>query len=205
MKKKSKKNLSEKARKKRLQIIWGVFISIMFILSSLSIWVSNSSNNNSLNSFKYNGYTFQYSQNKITTQINGATLQFFTTPFDAENMNIPNEALNKMFNAKKVTISIDPNSNYKDALGLAAFYLQTDFLSVGKNAEFGAISQNSFNYSIVTCKDAISDNFVIELVDGNDTKIDEESYCLKLISSQPYGHIILRDALAYRIYGIIRQ
>ena len=201
---KNRKLSKEEKHKRKLQIIWGIFISMIFIVGSLS-YLAMDTNTNNLNSFEFNGYTFQYLQNQITTTINDATLKFFITPFDAQKFNISIQSLIEISNAKKVTISVDPDSKYISTIGMASFYLQTDFLSIGKNAEFAAIKENSINYSIVTCKNGSNENFVIEMIDGNETKIERDSNCLRLISNQPYGHLILRDALAYRLYGIVKD
>lgn len=186
--------------------MWGIFISLIMIVGTMGFLSTNTTNSNSLNSFEYNGYTFEYSGNQIITKINDATLKFFITPFDAQSFNVSNEIIKNILNSDKVILSVDPDSQYREIIGLASFYVQTDLLSIGKSSESAAVSENDFGYPIVTCEDATDNTFVIEFIEGNVTEINPKSKnCIQLVSNQPYGHLILRDALAYRLYGIIKE
>lgn len=198
------KTKKKKKNKQKTNMLWVLFIAIMFVISSFG--VITTSNNPNQNQFKYKDHEFTYTSNSmITTTIDNQILEFYIEPFYVEDYLIDPDFINNINNADFIYISTQANFELPEmmnAAGLASFDLINDLLKLGKLSVNAMSEENPYDLPVISCENSSEKNPVILLKSDNETKITREGYCLILSSNSPQGFLILRDAVAYRLFNI---
>jgi hypothetical protein len=208
MKKKGERAKKRKESKKNLQLFWGIFIAILLVFGMFIVMDEPAPAE--VQNFEYNNFSFYYEYdrslglNYVKTVIEGIEFRFFSEPYRAELFEVEYYLLEQMLYSNTTYLSLDVESQFSDVIGLAGFVLETDFLAVGKAFEKGAVSKNEFvDYPVITCLNASENTFVVTMEEGNHTGFTAEENCLRMVSEYPFGILEMRDAIMYRMLGII--
>lgn len=155
------------------------------------------------NSFIYNNYKFEELETKFVADIDGDKVDFRISPYQAETVNVSNDAIAVLKNTKMIYMTSDPKSISKDVISLAEFELKNSLEAKGIYAAYAFFGENQYNLTQMTCANATIMLPVIYFRNSNDTRIDYDNGCIILESSSDFGFMMLKDRMMYGFYGII--
>jgi len=195
---KATKTISHVEKKKGLSksAILTIIIGGVMLLSTFGIIFSGY--NSSTESVKYNGHTLKRTNAGWVTKINGQQVIFGYSPTELQNMNISKDAAEKLFNAKVLYITFNPNAKYVEKFELARFEMGQNLATIfNVYAMPGVTIQNStYKQPVVTCENATMAVPVIYLAEANETKARVSGDCV-ILESDEYTIIALKDKILY--------
>jgi len=200
---KQRKKKKEKSNFFSKQNIMSIFIVVIMTSSVIGLMWSQSSENEQ----SYNGYKFSRVGNKWLTEVNKAVYEFDFLPASLEDIPVDEGLNEKISNSGMIFLTFNPNSTNLPVIDVVRLELTMKLPEVTEL--FGvtsAVTENingTYDLPVITCVNASSTIPVIELMYDNETRIDIDSNCIKLIGYQPLDLLALKDRLMYQLLGII--
>ncbi|MFP4111798.1 MAG: hypothetical protein ACLFUO_02260 [Candidatus Woesearchaeota archaeon] len=197
-------------RKKKVSTkkIMSWLIIVIMVSSIFGVIVGNISQDDGTE-LTYDDYEFTITDNGYMTTINNNEYYFYNLPQDVLRINISDSMLSIIALSQAVYVTFDPNIEELSSMDLVRFDLGTFFNQQNQFIDFG-LTEESDDYpnlnNIIDCNNATQHWPVLLFTDGDDSEIyryEETPYCI-IIESETYLHRIrFRDALIYRMLGVI--
>ena len=212
MKSRSSRIVREEKRRKRNSLIMGSILVFLMVFSLAAYGISQ--NNESANSFEYNGFKFQAENVQggvlLFTNINGQKIGFYTDPLASQNVADSDFAGLSLRRVSSVVFSKEPVSGFDVAYNQVYYDAMIfDFQRFSqKNVLMGVTKEEVFNpVPVYTCEDATLTTMVFILSQGpfevetpEIVKLDENCYGVR---ADMYQIFIVRDYLLYKLLGVL--
>lgn len=196
------------ARKPKFQRIMAGFVAFIMIGSVFGIILGSLGQNTNAD-FMYNDFPFTTVQGGFMTEIEGKEYTFYNPPYNVEDVNISQDILSKIQSAQAFYLVFDPGIQDLASTDLVRFELTQHFTEDNRYVEYG-ITDISPNYPQITkqadCRNASQFWPVILFEDAESSSIylsPENQDCIVVDSANYLHRIKFRDALFYRLLGII--
>ncbi len=194
-----KKNRAQKektGKKDRKAQIITIMVGAIMVLSIIGyMWSDNTETSN------YKKFKFQQTQNGWMTKISGNTHYFWFHPTQLEQIKTESSTVAKIKNSPQIYITHDPKNKYPEYVDLAKFELAKNLFEKGIYI-VNAATTNETNLETASCE-LNKTLTIIQLEEGNETKIIENGNCIRLQASSGMDFIALKDRLLYGFYGIM--
>jgi hypothetical protein len=189
----------ERKSDKAKQIIMGIVIALLMVLSTFGIIIGNQTN-----SMSYNGYKFQLNGNQYVTKINGKQMIFYSLPSQSDFINVSSSVANKIKEAYLVMLTFNPNDTVNiQIIEQVRFDLSQDLNKVVLNGVLNT-SADYASLSTVTCANATLQTPVIILNMTDTAGIIDVDNCI-YINARGTEFLRMRDRLLYSYYGVIKD
>jgi len=184
----------EQKKTKRNQLIVGLVLIFVMILSTFGIVMNSMGNSTKIkNKVDYNGYTFNLNNNLWNLKLGNYQFSFYNNPLEVENLSIYLEGnltkLNSYVSQPLYLSSEDYLSSSEIYNSLSSFVERTQ-LACYKNESCTG------DFPIKNC----DDNFII-ILESNETSIKQQDKCV-FIRGQKEELIKLTDLFLFKILGI---
>jgi hypothetical protein len=194
----------KKLDSKKMMAGFIAFIMISSIFGVIMGSLSEDSGN------EYNGFKFKATNTGLVTTIDKQDYIFYSMPFDVEAFNMSDGVLPLIKAAQAYNIVFDPNIEELTSVDLLRLDLTQFFMSQNKIIGYG-VTEESDTYpqiGVLDCQNATQFWPVILFKDGEESSVtisEENPFCI-VVESETYIHRIrFRDALLYRILGVIEE
>jgi hypothetical protein len=189
----------ERRSEKTKQIIIGVVIALIMILSTFGIIIGSQSSG-----LQYGTYKFEVVNNQYVTKINNQQMSFYFFPSQVDYINLSSAITNKLKESYFVMITFNPDD--KSNLPVVEL-IRFDFSQLlGKVAYSGVLapSEQYAELPVITCANATLQTPVI-LFNVTDTpSIIDENNCIYL-NARGTDFLMLRDRILYSYFGVIKD
>jgi hypothetical protein len=152
--------------------------------------------------FEYNGFELVDRGTHWSTMIDGREALFSYLPDDLGFVFITDDIANKIRNKAQIDITSEFEDVLAEPIALAQFQMQTTFNNFNIFLRNGFTSQYQ-SFPIVTCAHATEFVPVIYFTSGNATKLSMVGSCVIAEAATAADVIRIKDALSYKILGII--
>ena len=192
------KNEEKSLRIKRLLVI---FIGVTMILSTFGVIFYGFTGTEQKTS--YGKYKFYRTQNMWTTTLDKQKIYFNYVPTQTEDINVSQDIKDILKNKIEIDTTYDIYDKLNQTIGLAQYQIGTTLTQANMYVRKGVTSNNTFNFPIITCKDATDNIPVIFFKQGNTTSLRTEKSCV--IAEAPSDIELLRvaDRISFTILGIM--
>jgi hypothetical protein len=189
----------ERKSDKAKQIIMGVVIALLMILSTFGIIIGNQTS-----SSRYNGYKFSINGNQYATKINGKEMLFYSLPSQSDFINVSSSIPNKIKEAYIVMFTFNPQDTVNiQILEIVRFDLSQYIDKVILNGVLNA-STDYPDFPVITCANATLQTPVIIMNMSDATGIVDIDNCI-YINARGTEFLRMRDRLLYSYYGVIKD
>jgi hypothetical protein len=189
----------ERKSEKAKQIVMGVVIALIMILSTFGIIIGSQSNE-----LRYGKFKFQISNNQYVTKINGKEMNFYFLPVQTEYINLSSVVTNKLKEAYMVMMTFNPN----DQSNLPVIELvRFDFSQLLGKVVFSGVLNASEDYKelpVLSCANATLQTPVLLFNVSDNTSIIDINNCIYL-NARGTEFLRLRDRVLYSYYGVIND
>jgi hypothetical protein len=185
------------------KVLISVFFAVIMIASSLAIIFSGYAPQGQ--NADYEGFTFKQSGNYLVTTVNKTTVKIQSQPYDLTRIALNDSVRELLRSTNMVYLSVPLKGLYADSASLAAFDLG-EFLTNRGTYNVLAISDDNTGYEkipIIDCRNATATVPVVLFMDGNETGIQQDGNCIKLISATSFDFVRLKDRLVLKLAGIM--
>lgn len=200
MAKRSSKRASQDERmRKNFRIGMVVFMGLI-LTTSLFIFAFQLSPTSGLNTITYNDVSFRVDQNQqlYVYRFEGVEHRTAILPQEADSVPVPQELIDDARATSRITIV---RSSVPDqALALSTFLLSE---SLTRTGDYGVTQAYSDRDPLASCADASAQNIVLSFEQSNETLITYDDHCATIAYADQYGALVTKDAILYRILGII--
>jgi len=186
-------------KEKKSGKLMALIITIIMVSSIAGYVILDSETGSEL---EYNGYEFNREKDGFSTDFNGIMMKFHFFPTDVEHIYFESAETALLKDAAGIRITSDIGSPLQSAISLLEFEIENNLIKLNKLAAHGFTKENN-NLPIITCNDSDKDNPVIYITKGNSTAVESEDSCITITARTEYDVIRIKDALLYRILGII--
>ena len=176
---------------------------IAFIMVSSIFGIMFSGYNSQSNSIKYKGIKFTQQNNQWSTTINNQKLLFNYLPIDVEQITLNQDIKSAIYNKPQLDITSDVNDTFSEEIALAQYTIALALNNVNIYPRPGFTTNNKFNLSIITCKDATQAVPVILFKQSNQTKVSIKDNCIIAEAKNNFDILRIKDRLLYSILGVI--
>ncbi|MBI2129480.1 hypothetical protein HYU07_04525 [Candidatus Woesearchaeota archaeon] len=191
-----------KKRRINKQVLVTLFLAFIMVFSTFAVIFDRYTN---VVKLKYNGYSFSQNGNLFATKINGKNVYFDNFPKNVEDINLSNDAVNKVLNTKMLYITYDISQDTRKIMGKAQYDLQNALWQNLKiYAAASLMNESEYKLPVVSCRNATATVPVIELSYSNETGVDLEGNCISIHSTNEEGLIRLKDRVLFGLFGIIK-
>lgn len=194
-----------RTKEKKSGKLIALLIAIIMVSSVLGYVILDSNTSSEL---EYNGYEFSRDNNGFTTDINGIAVKFNFFPTDVQHISFEPDESTMLKNAAGIRITSDIGDPLQRAISLLEFEIENNFIRLNKMMILNKMAVHGFteeneNLPFITCNDSDKENPVIYITKGSSTKVESEGSCITITAKTEYDVIKVKDALLYRILGII--
>ena len=183
----------------KLNVFMAVFITVIMVGSIMGLMM-----NNPEEKIVYNGHTFKEKGNYLTLKLDGERFNFYYSPQDVENIEMPIEVHNFLQIVPTSYVVFDPDAKFIDYMDFSRFELSEEMLKLDKIIQGGITKQSEFyNLPVINCDNATQYVPVIYFKNSNTTKFYMEGNCIIAKSNTAYGFLALKDRIIYSLLGII--
>jgi hypothetical protein len=189
----------ERKGNKAKQIIMGVVIALLMILSTFGIIIGNQTND-----MRYNGYKFEYNGNQVFTKINGKEMVFYSLPSQSDFINVSSTIPNKIRESYMVMLTFNPADQVNIQLIEVVRFDLSQYLD---KAILNGVLNASASYpdlTIITCANATLQTPVIIMNMSDTAGIVEADNCI-YINARGTEFLRMRDRLLYSYFGVIKD
>ncbi len=180
----------------------GIGIVALMVLSGVGYMLGDQK---AAGSADYNGHKFVSSGNKWYVDVDGKVVELDFHPTEIQDIDIGGSV--RVINSTKMLyLSFEPASSLVQYFEVARMELALQLDSNLGIYTVPAVTNSSPQYAafpMVTCKNATSSVPVLEMRQGNETKIIQEGNCVILQAREWYDVQRLEDRLLYGLYGIM--
>ncbi|MEA3514700.1 MAG: hypothetical protein U9R34_04445 [Nanoarchaeota archaeon] len=183
---------------------YGKFIAILVglvMIGSIAGYVVLDSG--SKTELEYNGYEFRQDKNGFSTEIEEKVIAFNFHPTEVEHISFESDEISMLREAEVIMITSDPENPLQSAVSFLEFELESKLLLFKRVVAHGFTEENENNLQVITCDDAGEKSLVIYLTKGNSTSVNTQGNCIIIIAKNEYDLVKVKDALLYRILGVI--
>ena len=176
-----------------------VFMGLI-LTTSLFIFALQLSPTSGLQSITYNDVSFRIDQREqlYVYRYNGIEHRTVILPQEAETVPVPPELITDARATSRITIV---RSSVPDqALALSTFLLSESLTRTGL---YGVTQAYSDRDPLASCEDASPQNLILVFEQSNETMISYEDSCATIGYADQYGALVTKDAILYRILGVI--
>ena len=210
-----KTKAQSEARKKRNQLIIGIFISLLMVSSIVGYALLSGYGEENQNQKKqeYNNYVFTKTEEGWQTKVNVAGNEIFLTSFflpsELENITTEGRPFLSDFQGKTIYIIANNLSERRAASifasALGKFVLRIQLACSEEEANESFCSEN--NLPVKSCEDASFTTLVIEIKEGKEetevkTNVNYKNSCL-IIEGNSHDLIRASEKAIFMIFGII--
>lgn len=189
----------ERKSDKAKQIVMGVVIALIMVLSTFGIIIGNQTN-----SMRYNDYKFEYHGNQYVTKINGKQMLFYSLPTQSDFINVSSIVSNKIKEAYILMLTFNPGDTANiQIIEQVRFDLSQDLNKVVLNGVLN-ISDEYPALPRITCANATLKTPVIIMNMSDTTGIVDVDNCI-YINARGTEFLRMRDRLLYSYYGVIKD
>jgi hypothetical protein len=193
-------------RKKRTNIIITIIVAFLMVASIFAFVITDLGQQG--NELTYNKYTFQTVNNIYRTKINGNYMDFQYFPADLERINITQDIVNRLMNAKGMIIVFNPNESVDNLQYI-------DFARLDMSNQLStpigfAITKPSSLYSglpVLGCQNSTTElPFIMINISSSSDFILDNAYPNCIIMNAELKDIVaLKDRLVYRLLGVMQN
>jgi hypothetical protein len=183
----------------------GIIIAVLvgfLLVSSFLLASSPSGIGPQLNDLIYNGVTFYVDQGQqlYVYHYNGIEHRTAILPQEVESIPVPQDLINAARSTSQITIvrSSAPDS----AIALSTFLLSESLIGTGS---YDVVQAYSDLDPQASCADASAQNVVLVFELSNKTLVSYEDSCATIEYVDQHGVIETKNAVLYRIMGIITE
>ena len=198
----------EEKQLKRNKMVLGILITVIMVGSTVGYFFGDTSNANTLEYKAKDGkkYSFEQSASQLYTKINGQNMFFYSHPLDVLELNISNEAIYLLENAKVFYLTFDPDARDVQYIEQTRFDLEKDFITLKKYVISGVAKNSTLyaNFEIITCKNSTVYTPVINFVYANNTETGGyvKDSCI-IFEGRSNDFLRFRDFIVYKLYDVI--
>jgi len=187
---------------KEPKILVSIFLAAIMILSTLGFILDSQSGGNS--KLEYKGYKFEQMYDGIQTKINGQKFIFNYFPEQLERINISYKVKSLLKDASVLSITYDPNSEYKEVFAEQQFNLQEKLSEIEKYIIPGLTNNTDFEQiPQINCKNATNAIPVIFFEESITTNITMKNNCITIQIGNMNDVYQVGDLLFYQMAGIM--
>lgn len=188
-------------RKKNSGKLMALIIAIIMVSSIAGFVILDS---NTPDQLEYNGYKFKRDNKGIfSTEINKIELQFNYHPADVAKIPFKESDIALLKNSDIIMITSDIESPLQRAISLLEFELERNLIAFNLQATHGFTEENKNELPVITCDLADKKSPVIYIKKDNSTNIKLNESCFTITANNEYEVMRIKDALLYRLSGII--
>jgi hypothetical protein len=201
MKFKPKKHKKEDHSKRTRNILWAVFITVLFVGSYFGYTMLQ----NPTSEDSYNGTRFEIRDNMYYAKINGIAVAFYYHPTQLSLLNVSPDIPNIITSNPILYLTSDVQDNLTEAVALSKYELSNLLSTFFTVHTINAFTENTtYNLSTVTCLNATGTMPVLYFRESNETSIVLNSSCIIINAKNPRDVIAAKDRLSYAILGIMK-
>jgi ABC-type glycerol-3-phosphate transport system permease component len=192
----------EKRRQKTTQIIIGIFIAALMVLSVFGIILGNSSGTTGADVIAEQGYDFalvgtqtgQYWQ----TELGGIERQFFYLP--SQVTSVPASFNQASLQEATLYLAFDPAETNLEVIDYARYTFANDLSAYGQTALSGMTQPSAaYAFPIINCSSTTTPVILFRI--GNETSIGQEEYCVVVQGTDQSALLTAFERLRYLYYG----
>jgi len=191
-----KKDNSE--RNKKIMVFFMAFVMIGSVFGVIFFGYGQQENK-----VKYNDFLFIQKENVWLTKVNDREAVFSYLPDDVVNIDIEGGVLSRLNNPIEIDATSAFNNSYKGEIALAEHQMAITLSNFNIYVRNGFTTENEFDMSIITCRDATQNVPVIYFKESNETKIYLENDCIIAEAKDGFDFLRIKDRLLYGILGIL--
>ena len=189
----------EKKSDKAKQVVMGIVIALIMVLSTFGIIIGNQTS-----SLSYNGYKFRLSGNQYVTKINGKEMIFYSLPSQSDFINVSSSIPNKIKEAYIVMLTFNPADTVNiQIIELVRFDLSQSLNKVILDGVLN-VSTDYPSLPLITCANATLKTPVIIMNMSDTPGIVDIDNCIYL-NARGTEFLRMRDRLLYSYYGVIKD
>jgi hypothetical protein len=189
----------ERKSNKAKQVVMGIVIALIMILSTFGIIIGNQTS-----SLSYNGYKFKLNGNQYVTKINGKEMIFYSLPSQSDFINVSSVIPNKIKEAYIVMLTFNPADKVNiQIIELVRFDLSQSLNKVILDGVLNA-STDYPSLPLITCANATLKTPVIIMNMSDTPGIVDIDNCIYL-NARGTEFLRMRDRLLYSYYGVIKD
>lgn len=198
------KNTNQKRESKyfnKKNIIGGL-IALLMISSILAVFQGNTMTT------KYNQFKIKQdlTTNKYTVKVEGKKYLFDFHPTSVESIPIPPETLGKIKQSTMQYLTFNPNDPLINEIEYTRFTMQSSFQDAFSIYLIPGVTNQTEPYTmlpLVTCINATGPINVIEMKQGNETKVYQENNCIIWEAQDSFGLREIKEKIMYQLLGVI--
>ncbi len=198
-----------KKKKINPRLLWGGFIAVIMIFSTLGIMLGR---NEGEQTFTYDGHTFVLENNRLSTIVEGEKLYFHYLPESIEKLNLTEEFKQGAELIKEVDslmMTFDEGDEEIKSIASAIYYLEE---TLGNNpvkkifVVKALTANNSYELPVISCANASASHPVIYLVSESEEKtiLEIDGQCIIMRAGYSRDFLALKDGLLYAYLGILK-
>jgi len=189
----------EKKSDKAKQVVMGIVIALIMVLSTFGIIIGNQTS-----SLSYNGYKFQLNGNQYATKINGKEMIFYSLPSQSDFINVSSSIPNKIKESYIVMLTFNPADKVNiQIIELVRFDLSQSLNKVILDGVLN-VSTDYPSLPLITCANATLKTPVIIMNMSDTPGIVDIDNCIYL-NARGTEFLRMRDRLLYSYYGVIKD
>ena len=172
-----------------------IMVTSVFIVTLDYIFAPNTS-------LKYNGFPIRVINQQFLVNVQGKDYTFSVYPSDLEYIEVPLHA-KELLNAEVLTVTYDPQSDQPESLGEAQFYLE-DQLKEVRIIDRAVLNNTGLALEQKSCANATLGQPVIELREGNESRIAVENECIIVTAIDNPDLARLTERVVYQVLGVMK-
>ena len=192
--------MKEKKQKRR----WGLMLFIVFIMigTSFSAFLFSGSPSNEV--VKYNGVKFVGNNQMWLAKINEKKAAFSFLPSEVEDIPVDKNVAALVQNKIEIDVTSDFNSTLRESIAFAQHQMGLTLGTYGIYMRQGFTKNNTYNFPVISCKDATSGIPVINFRQENSTRIYVNGSCIIAEASSGQDFIRAKDRILYLLFGVMK-
>ena len=192
--------MKEKKQKRR----WGLmlFIVIIMVGTSFSAFLYGGSPSNEV--VKYNGIKFTGSSQMWLAKINEKKAAFSFLPSEVEKIPVDGNIVALVQNKIEIDVTSDFNSTLRESIAFAQHQMGLTLGTYDIYMRQGFTKNNTYNFPVISCKDATSGIPVINFMQANSTRIYVNGSCIIAEASSGQDIIKAKDRILYLLFGVMK-
>ena len=183
-------------------VLVAIFFGLIMMTSTIGFIASYTSGSDAAT---YNGYRFIRTNQGFSVVVNEVELQFATLPDSLTNIPLDDQIVNRIRDAKSVTLTYDPQSQLNTTGGLIEYDLENILGQVLDIYVQRAVTNNTPFPSLLQadCSQATPFVPVISWDLGNESAFTLDKDCIRATARSDIDALRLSERLSYRLLGVM--
>ena len=192
--------MKEKKEKKKIGLI--IFIILIMVGTTFSVFFYGFSAPEEKT--KYNGYTFERSNDIWLSKINGNYAAFSFLPKDVEDIKTYKGFEEKLRDKFEIDVTSGTNATNIQSISLAVYQMGLTLEKYNIYVRQGFTASNSYKAPIIQCMNATQNVPVIYFEYSNETQISLRENCIIASAKSQVDFIKLKDRILYGLLGVMQ-